>query len=235
MYILCATPSLEPIRSLVDSTASLAPGGRQLLYCVTGCHRALLFRGASLCHSELLNTIVANAIIPIVRQSIPRKFPLIRLATTIAQHCEDNVLMGIPPAPNTSRFISAGELAALGSNSSLADALESILRDEIRGKYEPYLKAKLGDAVARNWCMQLETQLIRLAFGKSLHPNYPGGVAGKFSKDKAVTLAKNWLIAIEKENECMDGSIYHFGFAEEGMEEESEVTKSIHTEQVQSV
>ena len=92
----------------------------------------------------LLDTTVANDILSKVRQSIPKKYPLIRLATTIAQHCEDSVLMGIPPAPNTSRFIAASELTALGNNTSLADTLETILRAEVREKYEPYLKTKLG-------------------------------------------------------------------------------------------
>ena len=73
----------------------------------------------------------------------------------------------------------------------------------------------------------METQLIRLVFGKSLHPNYPGGVAGKFSRDKAEMLIRNWLAAIEKEHETMIGSVEHFGFGT-GAEEDDEVTKLIH-------
>jgi hypothetical protein len=161
----------------------------------------------------------------IIRQAIPKRYPLIKLATTITQHCEENVVLGIPPAPNTSRFINNPELLALGSNTVLADLLEQILRDEIRGKYEPHLKAKLGDAVARNCCMMVEVQLVRLAFGKSLRPTYPGGVAGKFSKDKAFALIKNWLLAMEKEQECLQGSAAEFGLIGDEEEDGEEVTK----------
>ena len=171
---------------------------------------------------------MANDILSNDRQAIPKKYPLIRLATTIAQHCEDNVVMGIPPAPNTSRFISASELAALGSNTSLADALETLLRVEVREKYEPYLAKNLGDSAARNWCLQLETQLIRMVFGKSLHPSFPGGVAGKYSSDKAQQLIKNWLAVLEKEHESLLGSMEHFGFASGNDDDDNEVTKLIH-------
>ena len=84
--------------------------------------------------------------------------------------------------------------------------------------------------------MQLETQLIRLTYGKSLHPSYPGGVAGKFSRDKAEMLIKNWLSAIERDHESMIGTIEHFGFGTGGAgDDECEVTQLIHAKHAKSV
>ena len=109
-----------------------------------------------------------------MRKAIPKRLPLLRLAITIAQHCDDNVVMGVPPAPNVSRFISGAELVPLGNNASLANSIEECLKNKVRAKVETFLTEKLGAPQARNYCMMLETQLIRMAFGKSLHPVYPG-------------------------------------------------------------
>ena len=101
----------------------------------------------------------------------------------------------------------------LGNNVSMCDAMEALMKDEIRGKIEPFMQAKLGGGVARIFCWQLEIQLVRLAFGKSMHPAYPGGVAGKFSPEKAKTLTTNFLVAIEKGHDSLADMVFTLGYA----------------------
>ena len=61
----------------------------------------------------LLDATVANDLPSKHRQAIPNKYPLVRLATSIAQHCEDNVILGIPPAPAAELAAAVGSLQRL--------------------------------------------------------------------------------------------------------------------------
>ena len=136
--------------------------------------------------------------------------------------------MGVPPAPNVSRFISGTELAAFGNNTALCDGIETLLREKVRGEYETHMKELVGVAAARNLVRMLETQIIRLAFAKSLHAGYPGGVAGKYTVEKVDILTRNWMVHIEAQREDLIGMTAKFGYLDE--KEEVEVSVRIQTQ-----
>ena len=163
-------------------------------------------------------------------KAIPKKCPLLKLAITITQHCEDHVVAGVPPAPNVSRFISVAELTSLGNNSDLCESVETFMREEIRGKYEARLKDIVGPSEARSYALMLEIQLVRMVFAKSLHPSYPGGVAGKYTVEKRETLTRNWMSFLENKRMDLLGMKLKFGFDEKATEDaEVEVPVRIQT------
>ena len=162
-----------------------------------------------------------------VREAIPKKCPLVRLATTITQHCEDNVAPAVPPAPSTSRFISQAELQALGQN-PICESLEEKLREQVRGKYEAHMRTKISAKQARSYCVILEIQLMRLAFNKSMHSKYPGGIAGRYTEEKATTLIRNWAKWVEEDCDELRGMAAVLGLLADS-DQEDEVSMLIHS------
>ena len=161
----------------------------------------------------------ADLIFSRVREAIPKKCPLVRLATTITQHCEDNVAPAVPPAPSTSRFISQAELQALGQN-PICESLEETLREKVRGKYERYMQTKISQNQSRSYCVMLEIQMMRLAFNKSMHAKLPGGVAGRYTDEKLVTLIRNWASWVETECDDLRGMAAALGLLADADEED---------------
>ena len=113
-----------------------------------------------------------------------------------------------------SRFISGSELSSLGSNATLCDQLERILRTQVRDVFEEYIANKIHKKAARGYCVMIETQLIRLALNKSLKAGYPGGVVGKFSEDKAAQLISNWAKHLEKDSDDLSNMLADLGMAD---------------------
>ena len=169
---------------------------------------------------------ITSSCLHLVLEAVPKKFPLLRLAVTITQHCEDNVTQAVPPAPGVSRFISGAELTSVGSNTPLAASIEELFREKVRGEFEPWMIAKVDKRTARGYCRMLEVQIVRLAFSKSLHPKYPGGVAGKYSTDKAEKLIRNWILFVQNHCHDLQGMAEAFKVVEEAAAKDTETSNT---------
>ena len=60
---------------------------------------------------------------------------------------------------------------------------------------------------------------MRLALAKSLHASYPGGVAGKYTSDKAAELTRNWAKFVERECADLDGMALELGITKAAEDE----------------
>ena len=59
---------------------------------------------------------------------------------------------------------------------------------------------------ARALLHELETNVIRLAYGKSLHREFEHTVSGKYSVEKCNELQRRWLKSVEKRVEAIAGT-----------------------------
>ena len=71
---------------------------------------------------------------------------------------------------------------------------------------------------------ELETNIVRMAYGKSLHREFAHTVSGKYSADKCKELQKRWLYSVERRAESLAGTAAAHGL---NLSEEDEVSTKV--------
>ena len=148
---------------------------------------------------------------------------LLKMNTIFVHYDGDDVIKMTRPSPDVSRGIEATLFHALAKDVDKSNEINTFLVSN-RKLLEPIFTGVVGVYRARALLHELETNVTRLAYGKSLHREFEHTVSGKYSAEKCNELQRRWLKSVEKRVEAIAGTAAANGLTiDEG--EEGDKTK----------
>ena len=150
--------------------------------------------------------------------SIPKNYPLTKLALTMAQYNPDVVLSQSRPLPDLCKFIVHAEIQALIRDEAKLQSMEHILA-ETRKICQGPLQERIGAKRTATMLRKFAIQVARLALSKSMAKTFPPGVSGKMTPEKLVTMRSHWICFLQTHEPLKDIGMVT-GLLEEVPEEE---------------
>ena len=144
-------------------------------------------------------------------RAFPKDVSLLKLAVMMVQYDGDEVVPQTRPLPDVSRAIGIPEMTSLAKDAEKCKEIHDLMAAN-RILFEAKFISLVGKQKAMTLFHEFETNLARLALSKSLHVEFKHGVSGKYSKEKAELLQKQWVRDKEATSLVLKGVSASVGF-----------------------